>query len=273
MVGFKRDIIAVDLGASNLRTALVRGNKILEYKKRKTPKQKNALIVSLFDSISSLMTTKVRAIGIACPGPLENGVIKNPPNLALKNFDIKGRVKKVFNKKTEVENDANCVALAEAKLGCKKKNFIVLTLGTGIGGGVVINGEIYKGQGLGGELGHIILDNGESFENLWKIHRKLSKKYFGRALLVKDLLKKKDRKAKMILNKTSIYLGQGIASLINVFDPEVVILAGGVREIGNKFLSMIKKQAEKYVLIQRKVDIRWSSLEHPGILGASLLVK
>ena len=77
----------------------------------------------------------------------------------------------------------------------------------------------------------------------------------------------------MILNKTSIYLGQGIASLINIFDPEVVILAGGVREIGNKFLDMIKKQAEKYVLIQRKVNIKWSSLEHPGILGASLLVR
>ncbi len=268
-----KKIIAVDLGGTYLRTALIKGNKILEYTKKKTPKQKDILLIRLFDYISSLMTKDVKAIGIAAPGPLENGIIKNPPNLPLQNFNLKEKIKKVFNKKTEVENDANCVALAEAKLGCKKKNFIVLTLGTGIGGGIIINGELYRGEGYGGELGHIILDNKRDFENLWKDHRKLSKKYFGRTLTIKDLLKRKDRKARRIAEKASVCLGQGIASLINIFDPEVVILSGGVKETGSKFLDMIKKEAKKYIIIPRAPKIEWTKLEHPGILGASLLVR
>ncbi len=273
MVGFKKDVITIDLGGTNLRVALVRGNKIINYKKRKTPKQKHNLIIALFDSISSLMTKNVRAIGIASPGPLENGIIKNPPNLPLQNFNLKEKVKKVFNKKTVVENDASCVALAEMKLGCKKKNFIVLTLGTGIGGGIIINGELYKGSGYAGELGHIILDKGKDFEAIWKKNRGLVKKYFGKKLLIKDLLKKKDKKVKRILNKISKCLGEGIASLINIFDPEIVILSGGVKETGNKFLNMIKKETKKYVALPRMPEIEWTKLEHPGILGASLLVK
>ena len=87
------------------------------------------------------------------------------------------------------------------------------------------------------------------------------------------MLKKRDRKNKKILNEVSKYLGQGIASLINVFDPEVVILAGGVRETGQVFLNMIKKQTEKYIMIPNKPDIRWTKLKHPGILGAGLLIR
>ena len=272
-MGERKDVIAVDLGASNLRTSLVRGNKILEYKKIKTPKQKNLLIKALVDSISSLMGENVKGIGVASPGPLENGVIKNPPNLPLKNFNLKKILERKFKTKVRVENDANCVALAEAKLGCKKKNFIVLTLGTGIGGGIVINGEVYYGRGFAGELGHIILDNGKFFEDLWQMHKKLIRKYFGKNLFIKDLLERNDNKSKKILNIVTEYLGQGIASLINVFDPEVVILAGGITECGDKFLNMIKKQTKKYVILERKVNITWSNLKHPGIIGASLLIK
>ncbi len=260
MAGLKT--IAVDLGGTYLRVALLRNNKILKYMKRKTPKEKNSLIKELMDSISSLMDKDVKGIGIACVGPLKEGVIKNPPNLSLRNFNLKKVIENKFHKKTRIENDANCVALAESKFGCKKKNFIVLTLGTGLGGGIMINGELYKGKGYGGELGHIILDNGQYFEDLWK----------KRKFLIKDLLKKRDRKNKKILNRVSMYLGQGIASLINIFDPEVVILSGGAREAGQVFLNMIKKQAEKYVMIPNKPDIRWTKLKHPGILGASLLV-
>jgi len=269
----KGKVIAIDLGGTYLRTALVKGNKILKYNKRRTPKQKNKLLIALFDSISGLMSKDVRGIGIASPGPLENGVIKNPPNLSLKNFDLKERVRKIFNKRVEVENDANCVALAESKLGCKKKNFIVLTLGTGVGGGIILNGELYRGEGMGGEPGHMILDNGKDLETLWKEHRRLSKKYFRRTLLIKDLLKKKDRRARRIAEKTAITLGQGIGSLINIFDPEIIILSGGIKETGNKFLDMIKKQAGKYVIIPRAPKIEWTKLDHPGILGASLLVR
>lgn len=276
MVGLnikRNEVVAVDMGGTNLRVALLRGNKILKYEKRKTPKQKNKLIMMLYDSISSLMTPRVRAVGISSAGPLENGIIKNPPNLPLRNFNIKEKVKKVFKKRVEVENDANCVAIAEAKLGCKKKNFIVLTLGTGIGGGMVLNGELYKGEGYASEPGHIILDNGRSFEQLWQENRKLTRKYFGRTMMIKELVKRKDKKSERVLKKLAVCLGQGIGSLVNVFDPEVIILAGGAREAGNKFLDMIREQVKKYTIIPRTPKVEWSKLEHPGILGASLLVR
>ncbi len=268
-----KKIIAVDLGGTYLRTALIENHRIIKYIKKETPKTKKELLEHLYSTIASLMSKDVKGIGVASPGPLKDGIIKNPPNLPLKNFNLKKELQGKFKVKVVVENDANCVALAESNLGCKKRNFIILTLGTGIGGGVIINNKLYFGEGCGGELGHIILDKGKDFESLWKESRILSKKYFGKTLLIKDLLKKKDKKAKEILKRTSNYLGQGIASLINIFDPEVVILAGGVKETGNSFLNMVKKQVNKYVILPHVPKIRWTKFKHPGILGASLLVE
>jgi len=253
-------IIAVDLGGTNLRVALVKDNKILKYIKKKTPKTQNELLLEMCDSISNLIDNDIKAIGVGSPGPLENGIIKNPPNLPFRNFNLKKYLEDKFKKRVVIENDAKCVAMAELKLGCKKKNFIILTLGTGIGGGIIIDSQLYKGQGCAGELGHIILDNGKDFESLWKEKGKQ----------IKELFENNDKKK---LETVAVYLGQGIGSLINVFDPEIVIIAGGVRENGNKFLNLIKKHVKKYQMIPRNIEIKFSRLEHPGILGAGLLVK
>jgi glucokinase len=270
MVGNK--IIAVDLGGTFLRTAIVKNNKILKYVKKNTPKNKKDLVKELLFSIESLMTKDVKAIGVASAGPLKNGIIKNPPNLPFKTLNLKRILKKKFKKKIEIRNDAGCVALAEAKLGCKKNNFFVLTLGTGIGGGIIIDGEIENGEGYGGELGHIHLDKEKDFEDIWQDIRKRYRKEFGGKTLIKDLLKIKNPKAKKFLKELSVCLGQGIASLIAVFDPEVVVLSGGVKETGNVFLNMVKKQVTKYNVIPEKHKIKWTTLEHPGILGAALLM-
>jgi len=138
-------VIAIDLGGTNLRVALVKDNKILKYIKKKTPKNKNDLLKEMVDSIFSLMTEDVKAIGVGSPGPLKNGIIQNPPNLPFRNFNLKKYLELQFKKRVVIENDAKCVAIAEANLGCRKKNFIILTLGTGIGGGIIINGKLYKG--------------------------------------------------------------------------------------------------------------------------------
>jgi len=271
MVGNKT-VIGIDLGGTNLRVGLVKNNKIVKYIKTKTPKTTKDIVAALFEGIEQVMTKDVKGIGVSSPGPLGNGIIKNPPNLPFRNYNLKKVLQNKFKKKVEIENDANCVSIAEAKLGNKKKNFIVLTFGTGIGGGIFIDGKPYTGQGYGGELGHIILDNGRYFEYFWQENRKLTKKYFGKPLLIKELLKNKDKRAKTCLNNIARYTGQGIASLINVFDPEVVVLSGGMRETGNAFLNMIKKEAKKYVILPKTTEIKWIKLDHPGVLGASLLV-
>jgi glucokinase len=166
MVGNK--IVALDIGGTNTRVALVKNGRVLKYLKKPTPKTKENFLKNIADMISSVIDKEVKAIGVGCPGPLANGVILNPPNLPLRNFNFKKFLEKRFRKKVVIENDAKCVALAELKLGCRKKNFIILTLGTGIGSGIVINGCVYKGShGYAGEISGIILDKGKYFETLW----------------------------------------------------------------------------------------------------------
>ncbi|MFH1585208.1 MAG: ROK family protein [archaeon] len=269
----RKEVIAVDLGGTNLRVARVRGKKIFDYSKYPTPKSKKGITDLLVSSISKIMTKDIRAIGVGSPGPLKDGIIKNPPNLPLKNFNIKKFLQTKFKKRVVVENDAGCVSLAEAKYGVRKKNFFILTLGTGVGGGIIIEGEIYRGEGYAGEVGHIIIGKGKDLEKHWQKYRVDSQRAFGRVLTIKELLKSRDKKAKKILERTSISLGQGIASLIDVLDPEVVVLMGGARESGRKFLKMIKKQTYKYSILPKKTPIKWSKIRHPGILGASLLVE
>lgn len=259
-----KEVIAVDLGGTHLRVARVKKQKIFEYEKKKTPNSRKALLDLMVDMISRKMTKRTKAIGVASPGPLVNGVIKNTPNLDLRNFNLKGFLKKKFNKPVVVENDANVVAMAEAKYGCKKKNFFILTLGTGIGGGIIINGKLYKGNGNAGELGHITLHDKKDAEYWWKKHRKKG--------MVKDLLASKKREDKKTLNELVEHLSQTIASLVEVLDPEIVILMGGIRECGDRFLGPIRKKVKKHSIIKKTPPIKWSSLAHPGILGASLLV-
>ena len=268
-------VIAVDLGGTNLRVSLVKNNKILKYIKDKTPKTEKDLVNLLFRNIELLMDKDIEGIGVASAGPLKDGIIRNPPNLPFKNYNLKAALEKRFKKRVELFNDAHCVALAEYHFGIKKKNFIILTLGTGVGGGIIVDGKLYRGQGFGGEMGHIILDNGKDFESLvgWKNTKKVTREAFGKELLISDLLKMNNKKSKEILEKLTTHMGQGIGSLINIFDPEVVVLAGGVRETGSVFLNMIKKEAKKYSVLPRTTPIQWSKLNHPGTLGASLLIK
>jgi glucokinase len=258
-------IVAVDLGGTNLRAALVQDRKILRYVKRPTPKTKDKLLEILVEAISEVFDKDVKAIGMGSPGPLKDGVIQNPPNLPLRNFNLKKFLHKKFKVRVEIENDARCVAIAESKLGCKKENFIIFTLGTGIGGGIIINGKLYGGRGNAGEFGHIVLDNKKYFEKWWQEYRK--------DFILKDLVKSQDPRSKRILEELSSCLGQGIGSLINAFDPEIVVLMGGSREAGNKFLNLIKKEAYKYTIFPKTTPIIWSKLDHPGLLGASLLIK
>lgn len=269
----KDKIIAVDLGGTNLRVALVQNNRILKYIKKDTPKVKEELLKDLYKGIRELISKDVVGIGMGSPGPLEKGIIKNPPNIPLKYFNIKKELSRRFKKRVEIENDAKCVALAEARLGCKKKNFVIFTFGTGIGGGIIVNGELYKGKGFAGEFGSIVLNNGKTFEDLWKECRESIKNNFGEKILIKDLIKMNNDESNMILGRIIKISGQGIASIINVFDPEIVVLSGGIRETGEIFLNKIKKEIKKYNVLPRRTEVIWTKLEHPGTLGASLLVE
>lgn len=131
----RNKVIAVDLGGTNMRVALVENHGVIKYEKKETPKTSKELIQQLFSMIEEVMDKTVKGIAVASSGPLKDGTIKNPPNLPLKNYNMKKELEKKFKIRAEVKNDADCVSFAEVRLGCRKKNFLVLTLGTGIGGG------------------------------------------------------------------------------------------------------------------------------------------
>lgn len=267
-----KKVIAVDIGGTNLRVSVVKNNKILTYVKKDTPRNKKDFLKELYSTIDELMSKDVKAIGVGSPGPLKDGIIKNPPNIPLRNFNVKKELEKRYKRKVVLENDAHCVAIAEARLGCRKRNFIVLTFGTGIGGGIVINGKLYTGQGYAGELGHILIHGEKYFEDMWKESRKYIKENFGENILMKDLVKMNTREASLILDEISSYVGQGIGSVINIFDPEIIVLNGGMKEAGNVLLDKIKKEAKRYSILPHQTPMIWSKLNHPGTLGASLLV-
>ena len=264
----KNEVAVVDLGGTHLRTALVKNKKISDFTRKNTSKNKEELLKDIVEGIGKCINKNTKRIGISCAGVIENGVVKVSPNLPFKNFNLKKFLEKKFNKKIVVENDANCFALAESKYGVKKKNFFILTLGTGIGGGVIIDGKLYKGMGSGGELGHIILNNKKDFEYL------ASSQALKRVLKtnsVKKFILDKSSKTSKIKKELADYVGQGVASLISVFDPEIVVLGGGMRRLGSGFMKDIKIQTKKYNFLPKTPEIKWSTLENPGLLGASLL--
>jgi len=273
--GKANKIIAIDMGGTYIRIAVIENRKVLEYWKEKTPKTSWGIKSRLFDLIDGFMSNEIKGIAVASPGPLMGGTIKNPPNLPLRNWNLKADLQNKFKVPAVVKNDADCVAFAELKLGCKKKNFILLTLGTGIGGGIIMNGQLYRGEGYAGELGHIVLDHGRDFEELAASKRlaEVTTKAFRKPKMFSELMSMKDPKAKRILEEFTEYYGQGIASLIHCFDPEAVILAGGIKETGEKFLNMIRKHSQKHFELPKKTPIRWSKLKHPGIMGASLYLE
>jgi len=282
--------IAVDIGGTFMRAALFSNDEMLKMVKEHTPNTKNKFINELVRIIHEVKDNKkIKGIGIGIPGPAdyEKGIIINPPNIPLRNVNLRKILQKKFNTKIVFENDARCVALAEKNFGVKRKNFIVITLGTGIGGGIIINNSLYTGSGNGGEIGHMIIqyashkrknseiNNPGSFEVLasGEAMRRKSNALFGKKLTakqLKDLARKGDKRAQNILEEITLYIAIGISNLIYIFNPEIIVLSGGVKEAGDYFLDKVKAKVEN--LNTLKTKIIWTRMDEPGIFGASTLI-
>ncbi len=279
----RKVVIAFDIGGTSMRCGLVRGRKILKLARCDTPKTKKAFLDKIVEMGNAFMDRDVVGVGVGFPAPVRDGVVKNPPNVRLKNFDLEKYLEKKFKRKVRVANDVDCVALAELKFGIRKRNFFVIALGTGIGGGVVIDGELHHGgSGYGSELGHILI-RGEDFEGLWKKTKKKIEREFGKDVLVRDLCKiaegrgergegRDKKKAGDILEEAADYLGEGIASVVSVLDSEIVVLGGGVRDSGKRFLKMVNKAVKKRSFLPTRIKVVWGKVDEAGVVGAALLV-
>lgn len=289
-------ILCLDIGGSKISAGLVKKNKIFHFQKfnwqGKTTRQN--FLKQVFEIISNfkLRYSSLRAIAVSVAGQvnhsgevvLSRNIIKKKTKVSLKKI-----LEKKFRFPVIVENDTNCFTLAEAVYGRGKgKNLVVgLTLGTGIGGGLVFNKKIVYGKnGYAAELGHMIIRAGgkkcscgkrgcfeayASVTGLRNFYYQLSgKKVSG--LMIDQTFQKKDKKATEAAERVVKYLSIGLGNIVNIFDPEIVVLGGGLV----RFDWLIKKailKTEQTIISNQKRKIFTSKLEDKApLVGASLLI-
>lgn len=311
-------VIAVDIGGTNLRVAIVdRNGKIIEKKQTPTEVSGGATVVIqqviglIYDVLkkSKVSFCQVIGIGIGCPGPLDTktGVIIDTPNLGWKNVALKDTIEQEFQIPVYVDNDGNLAALGESWLGAGRDvNYLVcLTLGTGIGGGIVINGEIFHGAtDAAGELGHIIVEpyglrcgcgNYGCMEayasGVGITKRTIQAIKEGAPTIITDMVQKQldkitpmivyqasmkgDELAKYILRETGRYLGIGIISIVNMLNPQLVVIGGKIAQMGDLLLNYIKDEVSKraYLTPCKQFSILSAQLgDDAGIIGAAKMI-
>ncbi len=289
-------ILSFDIGGTKIAVGLVKKNQIFNFQKLnwqgKITQQKflNQLIEIILNFKSSI--SNLKAITIAVAGQVnKKGEVFLTRNLIRKKTKIS--LKKILQQKFHlpvfVENDANCFTLGEAVFGQgKNKDFLLgLTIGSGIGGGIVIDKKIIKGKdGFAGEFGHLILEVGGRkcscgkrgcFE-AYASARAMEEFYFeltGRkktTFQIKEEFLKKKSDAILAVNETARWLSIGIANLVNIFNPDLIVLGGGMINFPS-FLKIAIKNFKSWLLVKEaKTKILVSNLnEKATLLGASLL--
>jgi glucokinase len=282
----KRIGIGIDLGGSSIKFALgTEQGEILKRGKRPSYAQEDYPII--LDEISKAINDlvvyaksigkKVSAIGIGTPGSVDvtSGFLKgSTPNFRYwKKVPIKKELEQKVGLPVFVDNDANLMALGEARFGAGigHKNIICLTIGTGIGGGIILNGELFRGSNFAGaELGHTTIKyNGvdcrcggkgclEKYASASAMIDQFYKKSRGQGypvykdeLNVKYIFKQMESGnslAKEVIENSTYYLGRGLANFMNIFNPTIIIIGGGVAEAGRAYLKRIKNIAFKYAM-------------------------
>lgn len=292
--------IGLDVGATKIAAGLVvKQGKILKKKILKTEvwKGKKVILTNINKAIESVWKPKVQAIGIGMAGQCETktGTFLSGPNFP-KNFrNIK--IKKILESKFKVpvflDNDARCFTLAESIFGVGKnyKNIIGITIGTGIGSGVIIDGKIYRGKNnTAGEIGHQTLDTSPPFRCSCGRRGHFEALVSGKAMInfykhltgktkstfeITKLAKRGDKTAQNVITLLSKYLTLGLANVIHIFNPEIIVLGGGlaqIEEIWQPALKNLKKELIYKSLRQTKI-IKSKLKDKAGILGAALLCR
>lgn len=308
----KKLVIAMDLGGTNLRSTVVDNDgKILYRAKRETPKNEEAtkIINTIVESAKDCYQTaesrkEISTIALVVPGTVdvENGIIIKAPNLpALNNFNISEILEGELNLTCILENDANAAAIGENWLGASRdfESSICVTLGTGVGGGIIIDGKVLRGiDGTAAEIGHICVEpfgapcgcgSRGCFEQyasasaVVRLARELAEKYPGSvlkqassliALDIYEAAKTGDKLALEVFHLQGFYLGIALAGLINVLNPEVIVIGGGSAAGWDLFapemFEQIRVRAFRQPAERAKIVLAECG-DDAGILGAARL--
>ena len=298
--------IGIDLGGSHIAMGIVdnRG-KILEKVEKRITKAEKGNIKKIIEEYilekteNFLKQYKVTEIGMAIPGTVKDGIVVKSVNLGLKNYDIIKKLQEKIDLPIQIRNDAKCAAIAENVYGALKSydRSIFLTLGTGIGGAVIIHNELLDTGALPGcEFGHMIIEkNGKECKcgkkGCWEKYASMKafkdslreilgvdEKTSGKELL--DILRKNDKnnpkymQINKLIEEYIQYLSIGISNLINIFEPEAIGIGGSFVYYEEIFLEALKKTLlEKNLLFneRKEIVIQTAILDNDaGIIGATL---
>jgi glucokinase len=306
--------IGIDIGGTNIKGILAnREGDILNYKKISTGKSQNEIedniceIIHLLPSKDSANVKGIKAVGIGAAGSInkEKGRIITSPNIRYwENYPIVKRIEKKIGIRVILENDATAAVIGEwwKGHGRRFKNWFMLTLGTGIGGGAIIDNKLYTGQsGSSMEFGHTSIDyrgkkctcgnvgcleQYSSATALVKFTRRDLKKFPGSSInsrkknekltaqLIYEEALKGDEFSILIFRKVATYLGIGIANLVNIFNPEAVILAGGLSRAHRFLIPVVKETVTARALPGLKERVKYLVIkdeEKSPALGAAKL--
>lgn len=273
--------IGIDLGGSHIAIGVINNDGFIVEKveKRLLSKEKKDIETAIENYIIKNVKDlrekyKISEIGIAVPGTICGTEIIKSVNLGVKNYNLVENLKKEIDLPIKIRNDAKCAAIAESKIGALKdyKRSIFLTLGTGIGGAVIINGKLLDTGDLPGcEFGHIIIQkdgikcncgkNGcfekyasmKALKNNLRASLGLDETTRGQELL--DMIRKngEDEKIKKIVDEYIEYLSIGVSNLINIFEPEAVGIGGSFVYFSDVLLEKLKNniQDKKYLFNSR----------------------
>jgi glucokinase len=309
-------ILGVDLGGTKILTAVTNSQgKMLSRDHSITPAQKGheVGIQSILESAhraleqANVAISELIAVGVGAPGLSnpETGILFTSPNLpGWRDVPLRDIMQERLGKKTFLINDANAAALGEFYFGAARgaRNFIYITLSTGIGGGIVIDGRIYTGAiGAAGEVGHMTIDDDGPICNCgnrgcWEtlasgtalarearhrikegVRTSILEHVDGdvekvTAQVIHSAAEQGDSLAKELIARTGYYVGVGLANLINIFNPELIVIGGGLSNIGDMLLEPAFKVAGERAYKEAFQAVRFASAElgrDSGVLGAA----
>ena len=298
----RRVAIGVDIGGGSVRMGLVSTNgRILVRSDFKTTDYlgRRKLLAALIRTLDGLLRVakkknlKVTGIGIGAPGPIdvEKGFVYFFPNIpGWKNTPLKKILEKKIKLPVFVDNDANVMALAEFRFGAGRgaRTLIALTLGTGIGGGLVIDGKLYHGHSYSAaEIGHMVInENGPrcSCGNRGCVETYVGTNYFVRSSKNRKRLSPQsaaraalrgDADAKELWKETARHLGTALVGLVNILNPERIVLGGGIAQSGGLLFRPLKAAIRRkaFPIAAASVKVVAAKLGmDAGIIGAATLV-
>ena len=313
-------LAGVDLGGTKIYAGIAEADgRLLATLKIPTEAEKGPQVVvnRMVESLrlaaekAGVKMSEIAGLGVGTPGPLDSraGIVYTTPNLpGWVQVPLADWLSAATGLPVFVENDANVAALGEKYFGAGVgvDNFVYITVSTGIGGGIILNGQIWRGvTDMAGEIGHMVIDVHGPRCNCGRqgclealasgpaiVRRALAglKKHPASAILrlaggepqgvtthhVFQAAREGDQLAQEVVQETAFYLGTGITNIIHILNPELVIVGGGVGKVGEQLLAPVRKvvQEQAFARSQERLEIRQARLgDDAGVLGAILLAR